>query len=236
MKGRINSFQSMGAVDGPGVRFVIFMQGCPLRCIYCHNPETWSLNGEEYSLQQVLEKVMRYRLYFGAKGGVTISGGEPLLQWGFVSQLLCRLKEAGIHTALDTSGIGSLDGASAVLEYTDLVICDLKFKTEEEYMKYCKGSRENVLGFLKLTEERKIPLWIRHVVVPGLTGETGYVLDLARQAMKFSNLQNLELLPFRKLCVTKYDAMGIPYPLSRTEECPESLINEINREIRQLCF
>ena len=152
MDGSIHSFQSMGAVDGPGIRYVVFMQGCPLRCVYCHNPDTWSLEGDKYSVDQVYQTIMRYKPYFGEEGGVTVSGGEPLLQWEFVSELFQKLKEKGIHTALDTSGIGNPDGAKEVLNYTDLVLCDLKFQTEEDYIEYCGGDIKEVLSFLKLTE------------------------------------------------------------------------------------
>lgn len=212
--GRINSFQSMGAVDGPGIRYVVFMQGCPLRCIYCHNPETWSLEGQEYSVDEVFQRIKRYKPYFGEDGGVTVSGGEPLLQWEFVTELFRKLKEEGIHTALDTSGIGNLAGARKILEHTDLVLCDLKFRTEEDYRKYCKGSLEKALAFLKLTEQLQIPLWIRHVVVPGLTDSKESLLQIEKMAKQFSNFKKLELLPFKKLCISKYEALGIPFPLA----------------------
>ena len=229
--GRVNSFQSLGAVDGPGVRFVIFMQGCPLRCAYCHNPETWGTEGKEYPVEEIYEKSLRCRPYFGREGGVTVSGGEPLMQWEFVSELFQKLNKKGIHTALDTSGIGSLYGAGEVLKHTDLVLCDLKFVSEETYKKHCGGSLEQVLAFLRLTEERQIPLWIRHVVVPGLTDTWDSVSKLAVMAGSFTNLEKLELLPFRKLCVGKYDALGIPFPLADCEECPDETIRELYERI-----
>lgn len=234
MKGRISSFQSMGAVDGPGIRSVVFMQGCPLRCVYCHNPETWDINGNEYSVEEVIGRILRFQTYFGEKGGVTVSGGEPLMQPEFVSELFSRLRAEGIHTALDTSGAGPLDGARKILQDTDLVLCDLKFGSDEEYLKYCKGDRKNVLSFLKLTEEMRIPLWIRHVVVPGLTDNREGVVDIAKQAKGFSNLKKIELLPFRKLCMTKYDELGIPYPMAQTKVCPDSVIEALNREIQSV--
>lgn len=138
MKGVINSFQSLGTLDGPGLRYVLFMQGCPLRCINCHNPETWDLAGDRYDLNAVYEKIMRYQQYIGSNGGVTISGGEPLLQWEFVAALFSKLQNSGIHTALDTSGIGHVNGAKEVLKHTNLVLCDLKFSNEEEYLKTAK--------------------------------------------------------------------------------------------------
>lgn len=237
MKGRINSFQSMGAVDGPGVRFVIFMQGCPLRCAYCHNPDTWSPEGgEEYDVEEVCRKILRFRPYFGESGGVTVSGGEPLLQREFVSGLFRRLKAEGIHTALDTSGIGFGagygKGAAEVLKYTDLVLCDLKFSTEEDYRKNCGGSLDTVLSFLELTERMRIPLWIRHVVVPGLTGSEENIKEIARIARQYSNLQKIELLPFKKLCTVKYDAMGLPFPLAGHSECSDEAIRRLDGLIR----
>lgn len=236
MKGRINSFQSMGAVDGPGIRFVVFMQGCPLRCAYCHNPETWNLDGgDEYSADGVLEKILRFRPYFGKEGGVTVSGGEPLLQWEFVSELFRRLKAEGIHTALDTSGIGCGEsnrkgygeGTKEVLKYTDLVLCDLKFPTVEGYRRYCKGSLGSVLSFLELTEEMRVPLWIRHVVVPGLTDSADSWQNIAELASRYENLEKIELLPFKKLCAVKYEAMDIPFQLADYPECPDETINRL---------
>lgn len=218
-KGKISQFQSMGTLDGPGVRYVVFMQGCTLRCVYCHNPETWSLEGEAYTVEQVMEKILRCKSYITKNGGVTVSGGEPLLQWEFVKELFLRLRQEGIHTALDTAGIGDLSGAKELLEYTDLVICDLKFNNKEDYLKYAKGDMEQVIGFLNLTREKNIPLWIRHVVVPGLTKSEEYIKEITNIANSFKNLEKLELLPFRKLCVPKYEAMGIEFPLIDTEEC-----------------
>lgn len=233
---RINSFQSMGAVDGPGIRSVVFLQGCPLRCAYCHNPETWKLDsGDEYRVDEVMEKILRFRPYFEGGGGVTVSGGEPLMQPEFVSGLFRRLKAEGIHTALDTSGIGAGagsgsscgEGTEGVLKYTDLVLCDLKFPTEEGYREYCGGSLETVLSFLELTEKLRIPLWIRHVVVPGLTDSPESVKNIAGLANRYANLEKLELLPFKKLCVPKYEALGIPFPLQDCGECTDQYIGEM---------
>jgi pyruvate formate lyase activating enzyme len=235
MKGRINSFQSMGAVDGPGIRFVVFMQGCPLRCVYCHNPETWSREGDKYSVDEVYQKIMRCRPYFGEEGGVTVSGGEPLLQWNFVSELFRRLKAEGIHTALDTSGTGSIEGAGEVLKDTDLVLCDLKFASEECYRQYCGGSLNQVLSFLELTEQMQVPLWIRHVVVPGLTDSKESLFRIADLAKQYSNLHKIELLPFRKLCTAKYDAMNIPFPLAYHQESPDSFENLNNCSVETNC-
>jgi len=231
MNGIIHSFQSLGAVDGPGLRYVVFMQGCPLRCAYCHNPDTWDTAGKEYSADEVFERVLRCKPYFAKNGGVTVSGGEPLMQWKFVSELFQRLHEAGINTALDTSGIGNLDGAREVLDNTDLAICDLKFAGAEDYSRYCKGSMSAVAAFLELTETMGVPLWVRHVAVPNLTDSDEYILKIAALAARYSNLQRLELLPFRKICVTKYAAMGIGFPLSDYDECSDAEIQRLYKTL-----
>lgn len=255
MDGVIHSFQSMGAVDGPGLRYLVFLQGCPLRCVYCHNPDTWAFDAPSalrVPAEQVVKQALRYRTYFKNGGGVTVSGGEALCQWEFVAELFERLHAEGIHTALDTSGIGgglagdgSLAGGSdpagdgslrdcgarRVLEHTDLVICDIKFPTEELYREKCRGRLSEVLSFLKLTEEMNIPLWVRHVVVPELTDGEENVRKVKELAKQFKNLEKIELLPFRKLCMAKYEELGIEFPLKDTEECTEGKIRELRGKI-----
>ena len=233
MNGIVHSFQSLGAVDGPGLRCVVFMQGCSLRCAYCHNPDTWNTSGQEYGVDDIFGKIMRLRPYFGKTGGVTVSGGEPLMQWEFVAELFRRLKEAGVHTALDTAGIGDIDGARAVLLSTDLVLCDLKFSSEQDYLRYSGGDMNKVTEFLKLTETMRIPLWIRHVVVPELTDSQDHILKIAAIARKYSNLQKIELLPFKKICISKYDQMNIPFPLRDYVTCPEEKIQSLYRLIEE---
>ncbi|MDD4356130.1 MAG: pyruvate formate-lyase-activating protein [Smithellaceae bacterium] len=229
IRGRINQFQSLGTVDGPGLRYVVFMQGCPLRCIYCHNPETWNRGGgESYTVDEVLEKILRCRAYLS--GGVTVSGGEPLLQSPFVTELFTRLQQEGLHTALDTSGIGDMTCAEALLSVTDLVLCDLKLATAADYLNYTGGRLEQVLAFLSLTEKKRIPLWIRHVVVPGLTADPAYIGEIRRLASRYSNLEKIELLPFRKLCAAKYETLGIPFPLAGTPECSRKMLDQLNEE------
>lgn len=229
--GRIHSFQSLGAVDGPGLRFVVFMQGCPLRCIYCHNPDTWDFaGGEEYTPEQVVKKMLRYRTYFGENGGVTVTGGEPLAQPEFVSELFRLLKEEGIHTALDTSGIGDPAKVKEVLRYTDLVLADVKFLSDEEYRTNCRASFAAVKDFLQQVKEMDIPFWIRHVVVPGLTDGEEHIRKLSDFAKDHPNLRKIELLPFRKLCLEKYQTMGISFPLEDTPEMSE----EDTEKLREL--
>ena len=215
--GKIHSLQSLGAVDGPGVRFVVFMQGCPLRCVYCHNPDTWSMDcGEEMEASVLVWKILRYRPYFKNSGGVTVSGGEPLLQPLFVENLFRRLKAEGVHTALDTACMAEAENAEGVLRYTDLVLADLKFTTEEAYQSGCKGSLRTVEKFLRKTEEMQIPLWIRHVVVPGINDTAADMRRIREMAQSYTNLEKIEWLPFHNMCVEKYEKMGIPFPLKGT--------------------
>ncbi len=220
MIGRIHSVQSLGAVDGPGVRFVVFMQGCPLRCAYCHNPDTWDLaGGTETTVEELTEQILRYQPYFGEDGGVTVTGGEPLMQWEFVAELFAALKKYNIHTALDTSGHGSEQAIAAVLPYTDLVLCDVKFPTEEQYCSLCGGSLQTVLSFLERTVKHKNDVWIRHVVVPNLTNSNDNLEQILALCKPFTNVRKVELLPFRKLCTEKYQALGIDFPLAETPAC-----------------
>lgn len=217
MKGLVQSLQTLGAVDGPGVRFVIFLQGCPLRCVYCHNPETWQpVGGTEMDTEELVQKILRYRPYFGKDGGVTVSGGEPMMQPEFVAELFRRLREENIHTALDTSGIVTGEKAERVLRYTDLALVDLKFTNAGDYRKYCGGDYQAVKAFLDMTERMQVPLWIRHVVIPGINDTVSDVGELRLQAESYKNLQKLEWLPFHNMCREKYDELGIPFPLAHT--------------------
>ena len=217
MKGRVSSLQSLGTVDGPGLRYVIFLQGCPLRCVYCHNPETWDpAGGAEYAPEELVEKVLRCRAYFGEQGGVTVSGGEPLLQAPFVAELFRQLKAAGVHTALDTSGAGDLKQAAQVLDWTDLVLLDLKFPDEAGYRRYCRGSWAQTQAFAALAGEKRVPLWVRHVVVPGLNDSLEDLRAIKAQAESLPGFQKLEWLPFHNMCLEKYQQLGLPFPLAAT--------------------
>ena len=230
MQGFVHSFETMGCADGPGVRFIAFLQGCPLRCAYCHNPDTWApQEGQVYSASDIIDKAMRYQTYFGKDGGITVSGGEPLAQSKFLIELLKTAKQYGLHTAIDTScSAGEADWAE-VLKYTDLVLADLKFATEDAYKEHCGGSLQTVLRFLKATEEAGVDLWIRHVVVPGMTDTD--LDEIIKIASQFENLKRIELLPFRKLCKAKYENLGIPFPLLDTPECDATLLENLKAQI-----
>ena len=217
MEGWVHSLQSLGTVDGPGLRYVVFLQGCPLRCVYCHNPDTWDpAGGAVMDTEELVEKILRCRPYFGAEGGVTVSGGEPLLQAGFVTQLFARLKQEGVHTALDTSGAGDLRKAPALLEVTDLVLLDLKFPTEEGYRQHCRGSLGQTEAFAALVAEKQVPLWVRHVVAPGLNDTLEDMAAVKSWAQRQPTLEKIEWLPFHNLCLEKYQQLGVPFPLADT--------------------
>ncbi len=215
LTGRIYQIQSLGAVDGPGLRYVVFMQGCPLRCMYCHNPETWPFSDGSMQLtpQELVEKTLRCKPYFEKGGGVTVTGGEPLMQSAFVAEYFRLLQAVGVHTALDTSGCASLEAAEPVLQHTNLVLADLKFLTAQEYFQYAKADMAKIEAFLDLTQKMAIPLWIRHVVVPGYTDSEEHIRKLGHKARQYRNLEKIELLPFRNLCLEKYQNLGIPFPL-----------------------
>lgn len=229
--GRVHSIQSLGAVDGPGLRCVVFLQGCPLRCVYCHNPDTWAQEaGTIYDIPTLVKKLLRYRPYFGTDGGVTLSGGEPLLQEEFSAKLFAVLQAEGIHTALDTSGIGSGD---LILPHTDLLLLDLKFSSNDSYRTHCGGTLSSVLHFLDKAARHSVPVWLRHVVVPGLTdtaADMNMLYDLQR---KYINIEKIELLPFRKLCVAKYAALQLPFPLLQTPEASNELIETLYQTLEQ---
>lgn len=234
MNGRIHSFQSLGAVDGPGIRYVVFMQGCPLRCVYCHNPDTWDpRGGGEYPAEDVVRRALRCRAYFGDKGGVTVTGGEPVLQPDFVAELFERLHGEGVHTALDTSGAVHPERAEKVLRHTDLALVDVKFLDAGSYRRFCGGDFETVTRFLALAERLGVPVWIRHVVVPALTDHPQQIKALGKFAARFANVQKIELLPFQTLCLEKYQAMGIPFPLAGTPAMDETQLDVLRQLLVQ---
>ncbi len=203
----------MGLVDGPGVRTVFFLQGCPLRCKYCHNPDTWAQQkGEMMFPQQVVEKLLRFKPYYGTQGGVTFSGGEPLLQKDFLLDTLKLCKENGIHTCIDTSGVGKED-VFEVLPYTDLLLLDIKHYTEEGYFSITGHTMHAFNTFLTHAQQLKTPLILRHVVVPSLTDSKEHMEGLLKYVMTLQNVVKVELLPYHVLGAQKYASLSLPYPL-----------------------
>lgn len=228
MTGRIHSFQSLGTVDGPGVRSVIFFQGCPLRCVCCHNPDTWELSGgQSASVDELVERVLRYRAYFGERGGVTASGGEPLVQAEFVLQLFKKLKHNGVHTCFDTSGY-RLDGCvRELLEHTDTVLLDYKYTNDADYLKYTSCERSAPHAFLEYLQEIGKETWLRFVVIPSLNDSDGSLSRLAKLQNDYSCVKKVELLPLRKLCLEKYHEMGAEFPLAHIPEPSKEYIEQL---------
>ena len=212
--GRVSALQSLGTLDGPGIRYVVFMQGCPLRCACCHNPETHDLNGgEEYTADQIVEKVSKYTEYFGEKGGITLSGGEPLIQAEFATEIFKKCKRKGINTCLDTSGCILNDKVKELLKYTDYCMLDIKYTDEERYQKYVGSSIETPLKFLDYLNEQGIPTRIRQVIVPTIN-DTQDDLEALYKLINGKKIDKVELLPFKKICQTKYDSMGKEFPFA----------------------
>lgn len=220
MSGYIHSFESFGSVDGPGVRFVVFLNGCSMRCKYCHNPDTWEFGGDTFSAAEVLQKALKYKSYWGGKGGITVSGGEPMLQIQFVTELFTEAKKKGVNTCLDTSGVAFNPDDTAetdkLLDVTDLVMLDIKHIDDEKHKKLTGHSNKNILAFARYLDSKKIPVWIRHVVVPGITFDEKYLELLGEFIGTLSNVEKIETLPYHSLAIPKYDKLGIDYPLRDT--------------------
>ena len=229
--GRIHSFQSLGTVDGPGVLSVIFMQGCPLRCVCCHNPDTWDFaGGEEKSSDELVDRILRYKAYYGEGGGITVSGGEPLMQTEFLLELFKKLKNYGINTALDTSGCVLNDDVKKLLQYTDIVLLDFKYTNAEDYLKNTKMEMSKAQEFLEYLQKVNKKTWLRYVVIPNLNDGKEDVAGLFDLKKQYSCVEKIELLPFRKLCLEKYDEMGIEFPLKSTPEAKQEYIDELYSE------
>ncbi len=230
MQGRIHSFQSLGTVDGPGVRAVVFMQGCPLRCACCHNPDTWDLGGGKIvSAEEIFRKIQRLRAYFGKNGGVTVSGGEPLLQADFVSELFSLCQADGISCALDTSGCVYNESVERLLSLTDLVLLDYKYTNDTDYKKYTGMSMQTAEDFLARLDALGKRVWIRQVIIPTLNDSEESVRRLYALSERYSCIEKTELLPFRKLCVEKYRTLGIDFSLENTPEASEELIERLKK-------
>ena len=214
--GRIHSYQSLGTVDGPGVRFVVFTQGCNLRCGCCHNPDTWEMtDGTLVKAEDVFNKALKYKNYFGDLGGVTISGGEPLLQPKFCAEIFSLCKQNGINTCLDTSGSAFNDEVKRLIDYTDRVLLDVKYTNNEQYEKYVGMEYKKVLDFLTFLKEKNIPVTIRQVIIPTLNDNVDNVKELNLIANKYKVVDKIELLPFRKICATKYKNLRLNFAFEK---------------------
>ena len=218
--GKIHSIETCGTVDGPGVRFVVFMQGCPLRCQYCHNPDSWGYDSDNLkTVEEIIEQYDGVKEF--CKGGITVTGGEPLVQIDFVTELFKKAQELGIHTALDTSGLlfnsYNTEKIDKLLEYTSLVMLDIKHINDDEHKILTGHSNRTILEFAKYLSEKNIPTWIRHVVVPEITYKEEYLIALGEFLASLKNIKALDILPYHNMARDKYKELGIDYPLEDIE-------------------
>ena len=230
--GRIHSIQSLGTVDGPGVRFVAFMQGCNLRCKCCHNPDTWDMkDGNVYTPQKLVDKAVRYKEYFGDKGGITLSGGEPLLQPEFAKEVFTLCHSLGINTCLDTSGCILNDSVKELLKHTDRVLLDIKYTDDTLYRENVGCSFITVLDFLSYLNEQGIPTTLRQVIIPTINDNEDNIKKLNAIASAHPCVDKIELLPFRKICTTKYEALNIEFPFLDIPEATSAIIDSLKQYI-----
>lgn len=220
MVGYVHSIETFGTVDGPGVRLVVFLKGCPMRCLYCHNPDTWDMaGGEDMTVAGILELYKKNRAFY-QRGGITVTGGEPLLQMEFVTELFAAAKAMDIHTCLDTSGVTFRPDHPDIIrkfdrlcEVTDLVLLDIKHINPDEHIKLCSQPNGNILAFARYLDEKRVSVWIRHVIVPGFTFEQTYLYQLGQFIGTLNNVKALDVLPYHDMGKMKYEALGIDYPL-----------------------
>lgn len=220
MDGFVHSIESFGTVDGPGLRLVVFLQGCVMRCKYCHNPDTWNMSGGRRMSPEAVMQEFRKNRSFYRDGGITVTGGEPLLQVGFVLELFRLARAENVHTCIDTSGITYEPGKSAyndrldqLLEVTDLVLLDIKHTDPDAHRELTRQDNAGILAFARYLEAKQIPVWIRHVLVPGITDDEAHLKRLGRIIASLSNVKALDVLPYHTMGVEKYRELGIPYPL-----------------------
>ncbi len=229
--GRIHSLESFGTVDGPGIRFVVFMQGCPLRCQFCHNPDTWEVNkGTEYLPQQLADEILKYKSYMEfSGGGVTFTGGEPMLQAEFILEVSKLLKQQNISVAIDTSGYVWNDQVVELLKYTDIVLLDIKNYDPEVYEKVTGVSLSPTLKLLDYLKSKQINTWLRYVLVPGLTDNIESIRALSGHLMQYPNVSRIELLGFHKMGEYKWKELGLEYKLADTKEPGRELLQEVKK-------
>lgn len=232
--GRVHSFQSLATLDGPGVRFAVFLQGCHLRCGCCHNPDTWDMNdGNFFTAEEIVNKAIRFKEYFGTEGGITLSGGEPLLQAEFVREVFSISKKEGINTCLDTSGSILNDEIKRVLEVTDRVLLDIKYTDDEKYQKYVGCEIKTPLEFLAFLDEKGIPTTLRQVIIPSLNDDDNNISALKKLVKEHKCVDKVELLPFKKICQVKYDKMGIEFPFASVPEPTKAEMEKLNNLLKK---
>ena len=219
LKGNIHSIETCGTVDGPGIRFVVFMQGCPMRCLYCHNPDSWDTKiNKELTVKEIFRQYQGVKEF--CKGGITVTGGEPLMQIDFITELFKEFYENDVHTALDTSGIlFSANNAKfdELMKYTSLVLLDIKHIDNNEHIKLTNHSNKNILDFAKYLSQINKPVWIRHVVVPEINYKREYLERLGEFIGELKNVKALDVLPYHNMAIPKYENLGIEYPLKNVD-------------------
>ncbi len=238
MVGRIHSLESFGTVDGPGTRYVVFTQGCPMRCAYCHNPDTWEINaGKLMEPAEIMEKFDRNAAFY-TNGGITVTGGEPLLQVDFLIELFTLAKERGVHTCIDTSGIvyrpentELIKKLDKLMELTDLVMLDIKHIDNEKHMELVKQPNDGILAFAKYLDTKGVDIWIRHVVVPGITDDDKYLYDLGYFIGSLKNIKALDVLPYHTMGLPKYEKLGLEYRLKGVPAMDKSAVLEKKKVI-----
>lgn len=236
----VHSMQTFGTVDGPGIRLVVFLQGCNLRCSYCHNPDTWAMPHlctdplsipPLYTPEKILQYYQRYEMYYGENGGITISGGEPLLQAEFIYELFTLCKTHNIHTCLDTSGSIFNSNVEKLLSVTDLVLLDIKYTNEEDYQKYVGCSYDAPLHFLDYLDKHRIHTWIRQVIVTGMNDNERNINLLKKIISSHNCVKRFQLLPFHKMCSEKYQQLGITFAFGHIEETTSECIKALERQL-----
>ena len=236
MQGYIHSTESFGSVDGPGVRFVIFVSGCPMRCQFCHNPDTWNMQaGEQRSADELLKQALRYRSYWKDGGGITVSGGEPLMQIDFLIELFQKAKEQGVHTTIDTSGAPFtreepfFSKFNELMKYTDLLLLDIKHIDDEQHKTLTGHTNQNILDLARYLSDIKKPVWIRHVLVPGRSDKDEYLEKLHDFIKTLDNVEKVEVLPYHTLGEYKWKELGYDYPLVGVEPPTRERVENANR-------
>ena len=226
MKASIDSIETFGLVDGPGIRVVIFFNGCKLRCKYCHNPEMWKMGKKNYTPEELVEKIKRSKPYFQEKGGVTFSGGEPLLHSDFLIETAKLLKKENIHIALDTSGVGN-GNYEELLKYIDLILLDIKHTEPKEYQEITGRKMEEIEHFIETLNRSNKKVWIRQVIIPDITDTKEYIDNLVNYLTKIKNIERVDFLPFHRLGREKYLSLGIPYPYEDKNEMDKEKCNRL---------
>ncbi len=235
--GAIHSIESFGSVDGPGIRYIYFLHGCPLRCKFCHNPDTWANNKAtmEMTPQEALDKALKYKSYWGSEGGITISGGEPLLQIDFIIELFKLAKKEGVNTCIDTSGANFtreepfFSKFNELMKYTDLLLVDIKHINNEEHQKLTGKSNENILDMAKYLSEINQPVWIRHVLVPEISDKDEYLIELDKFISTLNNVKKVEVLPYHTLGTFKWEELNIPYQLEGINPPSKERVENANK-------